>query len=148
MSPTNMDIDVSIRVMKDTTPRVYRMTARAEATARTGERIIDAMLARYAVVPYDRIRLEDVAADAEVTVQTVIRRFGTKDGLLAATVEREFTRLAADRAAAMGDSPQGTLHSLVGLLREPRRAHPQALRRGRSGGRRAGARGPRPRRTT
>lgn len=100
--------------MKDTTPRVYRMTARAEATARTGERIIDAMLARYAVVPYDRIRLEDVAADAEVSVQTVIRRFGTKDGLLAATVERELTRLAADRAAAMGDGPQDTLHSLVG----------------------------------
>ena len=89
------------------------MTARAEATERTGERIVDAMLGRFAATPYDRIRLEDVAADAEVTVQTVIRRFGTKHALLAATVEREFVRLAADRAAAMGDSPQATLHSLV-----------------------------------
>ena len=89
------------------------MTARAEATERTGERIVDAMLGRFAATPYDRIRLEDVAADAEVTVQTVIRRFSTKHGLLAATVEREFVRLAADRAAAMGDSPQATLHSLV-----------------------------------
>ena len=57
---------------------------------------------RFAELPYDRIRLEDVAADAEVTVQTVIRRFGSKHGLLAATVEREFTRLATERAAAMG----------------------------------------------
>jgi AcrR family transcriptional regulator len=89
------------------------MMARAESAERTGERIIDAMLRRYADVPYDRIRLEDVAADAEVTVQTVIRRFGSKHGLLAATVEREFTRLAADRAAAMGDDPKSTLHSLV-----------------------------------
>ena len=89
------------------------MTARADAAERTGERITDAMLRRFAELPYDRIRLEDVAADAGVTVQTVIRRFGTKHGVLAATVEREFTRLATERAAAMGNSPQATLHSLV-----------------------------------
>ncbi len=104
--------------MKSATPRTYRMTARAEAAERTGERIMDAMLRRYADVPYDRIRLEDVAADAEVTVQTVIRRFGSKHGLLAATVEREFGRLAADRAAALGESPRSTLHSLVGYYED------------------------------
>ena len=99
--------------MKRKTGRTYRMTARADAAERTGERIADAMLRRFAELPYDRIRLEDVAADAEVTVQTVIRRFGTKHALLAATVEREFTRLAGERSAAMGNSPQETLHSLV-----------------------------------
>src|SRR5690349_17019298 len=99
--------------MKSGEVRPYRMTARAEAAERTGERIIDAMLRRYADTPYDRIRLDDVATDAEVTVQTVIRRFGTKHGLLAATIEREFARLAADRAAALADSPEATLHSLV-----------------------------------
>jgi len=99
--------------MKDGAARAYRMTARAEAAERTGQRIIDAMLGLYADVPYDRIRLEDVAAEAGVTVQTVIRRFGTKHGLLAATVERELSRLAADRAAAVGESPEATLHSLV-----------------------------------
>jgi len=99
--------------MKNKTSRPYRMTARAEAAEQTGERIVDAMLSRFASTPYDRIRLEDIAADAEVTVQTVVRRFGSKHALLAATVEREFTRLAGDRAAAMGDSPEATLHSLV-----------------------------------
>ena len=99
--------------MKSRAPRAYRMTARAEAAERTGERLMDAMLKRYADLPYDRIRLEDVAADAEVTVQTVLRRFGTKHGLLAATVEREFTRLASDRGAAMGASPKATLHALL-----------------------------------
>jgi len=99
--------------MKDGAARAYRMGARAEAAERTGQRIIDAMLGLYADVPYDRIRLEDVASTAGVTVQTVIRRFGTKHGLLAATVERELGRLAADRAAAVGESPEATLHSLV-----------------------------------
>jgi AcrR family transcriptional regulator len=108
-----MNIDVSLTVVKSTTPRPYRMTARAEAAERTGERVMDAMLSRYAEVAYDRLRLEDVAADAEVTVQTVIRRFGGKPGLLAATIEREFARLAADRAATLGEGPRSTLHSLV-----------------------------------
>lgn len=99
--------------MKSGTPRSYRMTARADAAERTGERIIDAMLARYAATPYDRIRLEDVAADAEVSAQTVIRRFGSKHGLLAATVERELGKIGAERAAALGESPASTLHALV-----------------------------------
>jgi AcrR family transcriptional regulator len=99
--------------MKSKTFRSYRMTVRADAAERTGERIVDAMLTRYAELPYDRIRLEDVAADAEVTVQTVIRRFGSKHGLLAATVERELARLATARAAAMGEDPESTLHALV-----------------------------------
>ncbi len=99
--------------MKSDTPRSYRMTARADAAERTGERIIDAMLARYAATPYDRIRLEDVAADAEVSAQTVIRRFGSKHGLFAATVERELAKIGAERAAALGESPASTLHALV-----------------------------------
>jgi len=99
--------------MKSSSARPYRMTVRADSAQRTGERITDAMLRRFAELPYDRIRLEDVAADAEVTVQTVIRRFDTKHGLLAATVEREFTRLATERAAAVGKGAQATLHSLV-----------------------------------
>ena len=93
--------------------RGYRMTARADAAERTGERIVDAMLQRYSELPYDRIRLDALAADADVTVQTVIRRFGSKHGLLAATVERELARLAADRAAALGGDPASTLHALV-----------------------------------
>lgn len=99
--------------MKSKTPRTYRMSARAEAAERTGERIIDAMLSRYAAVPYDQLRLEDVAGDAGVTVQTVIRRFGGKPGLLVATIEREFVRLAGDRTAALGEGPSSTLRSLV-----------------------------------
>ena len=94
------------------------MTARAEATEQTGERILDAMLGRYAEVPYDRIRLEDVATDADVTVQTVLRRFGSKPGLLVATIERELVRLAAERAAALGEAPEDTLHSLVGYYED------------------------------
>lgn len=89
------------------------MTSRAASANATADRILDAALARYATTPYDRIRLEDVAADAEVTVQTVIRRFGGKAGLVVALAERELGRIGDTRAAARGAPVRETLHALV-----------------------------------
>ena len=51
----------------------------------------------------EEIRLEDVAQDAGVTQQTVIRRFGGKDGLLAATVDQMEQEVLAVRRTAPGD---------------------------------------------
>lgn len=89
------------------------MTARAEAAESTAERVVDAMLGRLAATPYDHIRVEDVAADAGVTGQTVIRRFGGKAGLMTATVERELGRIAAAREAAAQATSAETVHDLV-----------------------------------
>lgn len=58
------------------------------------------MLARFRHVPFAAIRLDDVAADAEVTVQTAIRHFGGKEQLMAAVAAREVQRIAAARADA------------------------------------------------
>lgn len=93
--------------------RVYVQTARAAATERTGTRIADAMLERFAGLPYDQVRLEDVAHDAGVTVQTVLRRFGSKAGLMRTTVERELTRIVATRASADSDLPAVVIADLV-----------------------------------
>jgi AcrR family transcriptional regulator len=93
--------------------RKYRMTARADAAGLTAERIVDAMLERLRTTPYERIRLEDIAADAAVTSQTVIRRFGGKPMLMTATVERELGRIVARREAALGASPVQTIRALV-----------------------------------
>lgn len=89
------------------------MTARAEETERTGERIVDAMLERFRTMPYANIRLEDVAADADVTIQTVMRRFGNKAGLLVATVQRELGKIVAARAAIAGASPAAIIDALA-----------------------------------
>ncbi|MGO4592728.1 TetR/AcrR family transcriptional regulator [Leifsonia sp. 2TAF2] len=91
--------------------REYRMSARAASAGATAERIIDAMLARFATTPYEHIRLDDVAADAGVTVQTLIRRFGGKGPLMVAVVDRELGRIVAARESAHGaavrESPDG-----------------------------------------
>ncbi len=83
--------------------RAYRQTARAKAAEQTGERIIAAFLARMRGGWFEEIRLEDVAADAAVSVQTVIRRFGGKEGLLDASRNRMRDDILAARQLPSGD---------------------------------------------
>jgi AcrR family transcriptional regulator len=60
---------------------------------------------------FDEITLDRVAEDAGVTVQTVVRRFGGKEGLLTGSIETMATRINAQRAA-----PPGNLDQLVDNL--------------------------------
>ena len=90
--------------------RPYRMTTRASAAAATGERI----LAAAAEVFYAKadLPLDVVAARAGVTVQTVIRRFGGREGLFAAALERESRRVRDQRDTA----PVGDVAAAVRVL--------------------------------
>lgn len=69
------------------TPRPYRQSARALAAEDTGRRILEAVLRRIREQWFQEITLESVATDAGVTVQTVIRRFGSREQLLVAAAE-------------------------------------------------------------
>lgn len=87
-----------------TAKRPYRMTARAEAARATGERILDATEELLWSGPVDRMSLDVVAGRAGVTVQTVLRRYGTKDGLVAAAAARAVDRVRRQRdEAPIGD---------------------------------------------
>jgi AcrR family transcriptional regulator len=99
--------------MTVTAKRTYRMTARAEAAAATGERILDAAIEVFWEHPTEEISLEKVASRAGVTKQTILRRFGTKDGLRAAAGERSLARARTERDdVAPGDVP-GAVAALV-----------------------------------
>jgi AcrR family transcriptional regulator len=68
--------------------RPYRMKARAEATAATRERILDAALPQFLERWYDEVTLAAIAKAAGVSQQTIVNHFGSKEGLLDAAVER------------------------------------------------------------
>lgn len=89
------------------------MTARADAAAATGERILDAAVAVFWERPTDQISLDEVARRAGVSVQTVIRRFGGKEGLFSAGVERENDRVAQQRNEAPVGDVAGAVRVLV-----------------------------------
>ena len=86
----------------DPTPRPYRQTARAAAAAATHRRIVEAFLAFARDRWFDEIILDDVAREAGVTVQTVIRRFGGKEGLLNAASDLLADDISARRAVSSG----------------------------------------------
>src|SRR5215475_225141 len=101
---------VSVTDMKS---RSYEMRARAASAAATAERVIAAARNRFGRQPYDEVTLEMLAADAGVTVQTVLRRFGSKDGLVRAVWTAAQPEVAAQRdAAPSGDLP-GTVANLA-----------------------------------
>jgi AcrR family transcriptional regulator len=90
------------------------MGARAEAAAATGERILDAAVELFWERPGEWASLERVAARAGVSVQTVIRRFGGRDGLFAAASEREAKRVREQR----DEAPVGDVARAVSVLVE------------------------------
>jgi AcrR family transcriptional regulator len=82
--------------------------------AATAERILDAAAGLFWEQPSGQIPLDEVAWRAGVTVQTVIRRFGDKDGLFAAAWEREAERVREQRDQA----PPGDVAAAVRVLAE------------------------------
>jgi AcrR family transcriptional regulator len=89
------------------------MVARAASSAATGERILDATVAIFWEEPSLQFSLDDVAARAGVTVQTVIRRFGGRDGLIVAAIEREVAKVVATRDPARVNNPADAVRQLV-----------------------------------
>ena len=83
--------------------RTYKQGARAQAAKATGQRVIDAFLSRLMQQWFDEITLDAVAEDAGVTVQTVIRKFGNKNGLLAQAVKTFANQVNARRSSPKGD---------------------------------------------
>jgi AcrR family transcriptional regulator len=97
---------------EETGKRPYRMGARAESIAATGEKILDAADAVFDQGPIDEFTLNAVAERAEVTVQTILRRFGTRNGLLIATLGRTALRMSRDRTTPT-DDPAAAIDMLV-----------------------------------
>jgi AcrR family transcriptional regulator len=93
--------------------RVYRMGARAEAAEATRRRIMEAVIGLHMERYYDQISLDDVAERAGVTVQTVLRRFGNKDGLIDAASEWARGRVVGQRSEAPVGDIAGAVENLV-----------------------------------
>lgn len=89
------------------------MTARAEAAAATGERILDATEHLFWDEPLERISLDAVAERAGVAVQTVIRRYGSKDQLIAAAAARATERVRDQRNEAPAGDVPGAVSNLL-----------------------------------
>lgn len=82
-------------------PRRYNQRARAASAAATRERIFDAATAAMRERFRPDIRLDEIAAAAEVSVQTVLRIFGSRRALLDAVSEAASADAARDFAGVV-----------------------------------------------
>src|SRR6478672_146308 len=85
------------------TSRPYTMTTRARGVEETRGRIIDACVALHGERPVAEIGLDDVASRAGVSVQTVLRHFGSRAGLEEASFELAQQAVADERRTPVGD---------------------------------------------
>ncbi len=93
--------------------RPYNKKARALAEEATGQAILDAALQAFSSELLDRVTLQRIATASGVTVQTVIRRFGTKEELFEHMAEREGKRIIAEREVPVQMGLRAALDALV-----------------------------------
>ncbi len=89
------------------TTRKYTMGARADAVEETRRRILHALIDLAGERPFAEITLELVAERAGTTVQTVLRRFGSKDALFAEAMEMAMAETEDERRTPSGDVDRG-----------------------------------------
>jgi AcrR family transcriptional regulator len=95
------------------TVRTYRQTRRADATERTRETILDAAQELFRADPQLDPSLDAVAARSGVSTRTVIRQFGSKEGLLEAAIAAGVEATQTTRHAEPGDV-EGAVRAIVG----------------------------------
>ena len=96
-------------VMK--TKRTYTMGARAQAVEDTRTRIREALFELGTARVFSEISLEDVAHEAGVSVQTVLRHFGSRSALIESNIDYAIGRVAHERLA-----PEGDIDAAVAVL--------------------------------
>jgi AcrR family transcriptional regulator len=89
------------------------MGARADAVAETRRRIIEALFELGRERMFPDISLDDVAAAAGVSVQTILRHFKSRAGLTEATMDHAIAAVTEERHAPVGDV-DGAVAVIVG----------------------------------
>ena len=79
------------------------MSARAQSTEDTRRKIIRALFDLTGVKMFPDISLDEVALGAGVSVQTILRHFGTRAGLVEATMDYAITAVENERSTPVGD---------------------------------------------
>jgi AcrR family transcriptional regulator len=93
--------------------RPYRMTTRAATAAETAEKIVEATKRLFAENVIAEITLADIAKRSGVTVQTILRRFGDKDGVFAEAISRFGAEILSQRGQAISNDLDDLLTNLV-----------------------------------
>jgi AcrR family transcriptional regulator len=93
--------------------RTYDMTNRARQAAETTERIVAAAERLLAARPVDEVTLQAIADGAGVTVQTVLRHMGSRDGCFEAVARRVAARVEDQRGGVRPGDVEAAVAALL-----------------------------------
>src|SRR3954452_15550854 len=83
--------------------RTYTQTVRAEATERARKAILDAAISRFRRGEFET-NLVAIADEAGVSTRTILRHFGSKQGLFEAAIAAADAAVRAERRAPPSDA--------------------------------------------
>jgi AcrR family transcriptional regulator len=90
-------------------PRPYKQVARARGQERTRTALQEAALDEFYEGRWQQVSLQEIATKAGVTKQTLLRHFGSKDGLLLQALGQEAKQVMGQRL----NVPQGDIDGAV-----------------------------------
>ncbi len=93
--------------------RSYQMSERARKVARNDRNIMNAMSGLWLELPLSEITLDKISQRSGVTVRTILRKFGSKEGLLKACIEHEGERFTIKRMNVTPGDLNGILDALL-----------------------------------
>ena len=99
--------------MSGATARPYSKVARAQSEERTRAALIEAADEAFLSGPWNRTSLESIARNAGVTKQTLLRHFGSKDGLLEEALRRGYQSVVEQRFSAPTGDIGGAIDNLL-----------------------------------
>lgn len=91
----------------------YTKVARANSEAQTREALLDSAEETFFAADWTQASLVSIAESAGVTKQTLLRHFGSKDGLLRAAYARAFERVKDQRLASPKNDVAGAVRNLI-----------------------------------
>jgi AcrR family transcriptional regulator len=112
-TPPCLSIHFNVSLSNMNTTRGYSMTARADSAAETGRRIVAAARALFLSLDYEDVTLKAIADRAGVTLQTVIRRYASKEGLVNAVADEWGPEIMRSRAVTRPADLDEAVHLLV-----------------------------------
>jgi len=93
--------------------RTYDMSRRSQKAEQTSQNIIAATERLLTEKSLEEVSLNNIAQEADVTVQTVLRHMKSRDGCLLALVDRVSTRIEKQRGSTEPGNIPVTIESLI-----------------------------------
>ncbi len=104
---------LTVGVVAETGKRPYKQVARAETQQRTRDALLDAAIEEFTQGSWEKVSLQELASRAKVTKQTLLRHFGSKDGLLMQAMASSAAETLKQRWSARPGDVEGAVENVL-----------------------------------